>query len=102
MEPLLIICIFSGALGGAMFHCYWLISLSDFMSGKALETTRNDSIFRIKALFLKAAVGSAAGFITGIWFIGMPEIVYNKVAVYAFLSGLSGEGFLGFLKKMTA
>lgn len=100
MDKLAILCLFFGGLGGATFHLYWLISLSDNLKGKAMDPNKEDSQFRIKVMFLKITTGAVAGLIIYVWNLNALEPDYHQIAVIAFIAGLSGDGFLGLIRKM--
>jgi hypothetical protein len=100
MDKLLLMCLFFGGLGGLTFHLYWLISLSEKLSGKAMDPNTEDSKFRIKVMFLKIATGAVAGFIIYVWNMYAISSEYHQIAVISFVAGLSGDGFLGFIRKM--
>ncbi|MDQ7047991.1 MAG: hypothetical protein Q9M39_10465, partial [Sulfurovum sp.] len=83
-----------------LFHVYWMLSLAEKANGKAMVSNSGDSIFRTKVFMLKILSGTTAGFIVWLWFLDQADMPYNQIDVIAFIAGLSGEGFLGLIRKM--
>ena len=79
----------TGLLGGCLLHIYWLISIAVENKGNAISAASENSRFRIKAFILNTFAGGVAGFITWVWFYDQ-VIPHNKLAVIAFIAGLSG------------
>tara|TARA_R110002050_G_scaffold5842_3_gene25041 strand:- start:3391 stop:3702 length:312 start_codon:yes stop_codon:yes gene_type:complete len=101
MDTNSIACLFSGALGGVMFHSYWLISLANEAKGDPINNSSEHGRFRVKMMLLKILTGAVAGYIVSVWYMGTDAMPLNKLVVLAFIAGLSGDGFLGFLKKIS-
>jgi hypothetical protein len=94
-----------GALGGAMYHAYWLISVGQAAGGTAVSTENNNNKnFRLLLFCLSMGVGAAAGFLVFVWFISdlqTATIPKEKICVMAVVAGLSGESFLRTLRRLS-
>ena len=99
-----ILCVIAGALGGAVYHAFWLIKLGHTSSSPPSDSRRHRN-FRISLLALSVATGAAMAFLVWLWFAGNavnvgPKI--NQIAVYAAIAGLSGEAALNVLRKIAS
>ena len=97
---MVILYIAAGIIGGALYQVYWMLNLAEQANGKAIDNNLNDSIFRLKVLMLKIISGATSGFIIWLWFLNQTGMPFNQIIVIAFIAGLSGEGFLGLIRKM--
>lgn len=93
-----------GAIGGFMFHIYWLISVGHAAKGMAVSAGKQNQNFRLILFFLSGAVGAAAGFLVFVWFLSDLQaamIPKAKVCVIAVVAGLSGESLLRTLRRLS-
>ena len=97
---MVILYIAAGIIGCALFHIYWMLNLAKQANGKAIDNNPNDGRFRLKILMLNIMSGATSGFIVWLWFLNQTNIPSNQIIVIAFIAGLSGEGFLGLIRKM--
>ncbi|WP_371323510.1 hypothetical protein VX159_14025 [Dechloromonas sp. ZY10] len=101
--PLVFQGLFWGALGGAMFHAYWLLSVGHTMNKASMSVAKRNRNFRLKFTVLSGFVGAIAGFFVFVWFFNEIQagfIAKEKVCVAAALAGLTGEPLLSFLGKV--
>lgn len=100
--PMTIVYLIAGALGGIVFHSYWLIRVDQETSKNELVITKELIQIRLYLAGLSFLTGAVAGLIVWVWFKGDLKdllIAPNQIIVFCFIAGLSGDGLLGLLKR---